>query len=240
MFERYTETARRTIFFARYEASQFGSTVIGTEHLLLGMLREDRGLALRFLGDESPADEGKEIVPHEVAEAQQRIQSVVQRMENAIANHEFEKAKALSDEEHQEREHLRQLAEQYHLTGDAGGFIPSGGRIAEIRRRIESAAPRRPKVSTSQDLPLSHHAKHVLSFGAEEAERMNHRHIGPEHLFLGLLREESCLAAQILAGFGLKLHQVRQELASQPPGNDPPRRPGSVGALPPTSRWAAR
>ncbi len=40
MFERYTEKARRTIFFARYEASQFGSPYIEVEHLLLGLMRE--------------------------------------------------------------------------------------------------------------------------------------------------------------------------------------------------------
>jgi len=49
MFERYTEKARRVIFFARYEASQFGSPCIETEHLLLGLLREDKALANRFL-----------------------------------------------------------------------------------------------------------------------------------------------------------------------------------------------
>jgi hypothetical protein len=49
MFERYTEKARRVIFFARYEASQFGSPYIETEHLLLGLLREDKALAYRFL-----------------------------------------------------------------------------------------------------------------------------------------------------------------------------------------------
>jgi hypothetical protein len=37
------------IFFARYEASQFGSPYIETEHLLLGLLREDKALANRFL-----------------------------------------------------------------------------------------------------------------------------------------------------------------------------------------------
>jgi ketosteroid isomerase-like protein len=50
MFERYTEKARRVIFFARYEASTFGSPHIKTEHLLLGLLREDKELANRFLG----------------------------------------------------------------------------------------------------------------------------------------------------------------------------------------------
>jgi ATP-dependent Clp protease ATP-binding subunit ClpC len=49
MFERYTEKARRVIFFARYEASQFGSPYIETEHLLLGLLRDDKALARRFL-----------------------------------------------------------------------------------------------------------------------------------------------------------------------------------------------
>jgi ATP-dependent Clp protease ATP-binding subunit ClpC len=48
MFERYTERARRVIFFARYEASQLGSTSIETEHLLLGLIREGKGLTSRL------------------------------------------------------------------------------------------------------------------------------------------------------------------------------------------------
>ena len=47
MFERYTELARRTIFFARFEASRFGSSEIGTEHLLLGLIREEKTLPVR-------------------------------------------------------------------------------------------------------------------------------------------------------------------------------------------------
>jgi len=43
VFERYTEKARRVVFFARYEASQFGSPYIESEHLLLGFLRENKG-----------------------------------------------------------------------------------------------------------------------------------------------------------------------------------------------------
>ncbi len=48
MFERYTERARRVIFFARYEASQLGSGSIETEHLLLGLIREGKGLTSRL------------------------------------------------------------------------------------------------------------------------------------------------------------------------------------------------
>lgn len=45
MFERYTEKARRVIFYARYDASQYGSPYIETERLLLGLLREDHNTA---------------------------------------------------------------------------------------------------------------------------------------------------------------------------------------------------
>ena len=48
MFERYTERARRVLFFARYEASQLGSISIEAEHLLLGLIREGRGLTSRI------------------------------------------------------------------------------------------------------------------------------------------------------------------------------------------------
>jgi ATP-dependent Clp protease ATP-binding subunit ClpC len=139
MFERYTEKARRVIFFARYEASQFGSPCIETEHLLLGLLREDKVLTNRFLR--------------------------------------------------------------------------SSAAVESIRKQIEAQTTLREKVSTSVDLPLSHECKRVLAYGAEEAERLNHKHIGTEHLLLGLLREEKSFAADILHERGLRLTQVREEIA---------------------------
>ena len=142
MFERYTEKARRIIFFARYEASQFGSPYIETEHLLLGLLREDKALTNRFLH--------------------------------------------------------------------------SHASVESIRKQIEGHTNIREKVSTSVDLPLSNESKRVLAYAAEEAERLSHKHIGPEHLLLGLLRQEKCFAAQILTERGVQLSQVREELARQP------------------------
>ena len=47
MFERYTEHARRVIFFARYQASQFGCDQIEPEHLLLALFRDDPSLMKR-------------------------------------------------------------------------------------------------------------------------------------------------------------------------------------------------
>jgi len=139
MFERYTEKARRVIFFARYEASQFGSPFIETEHLLLGLLREDKALTNRFL-----------------------------------------------------RSHAS---------------------IEAIRKQIEGRTPIREKVSTSVDLPLSQECKRVLAYAAEEAERLTHKHIGTEHLLLGLLREDKSFAAEILHERGLRLSTLREELS---------------------------
>src|SRR5260370_17978130 len=60
MFERYTQTARRAIFFSRYEASQVGSAYIEPEHLLLGLLREDKALAKLFPRSQSAVESIRE------------------------------------------------------------------------------------------------------------------------------------------------------------------------------------
>jgi ATP-dependent Clp protease ATP-binding subunit ClpA len=67
------------------------------------------------------------------------------------------------------------------------------------------------------DLPLSNECKRVLAYAAEEAQRLAHKHIGTEHLFLGLMREEKCFAAQLLRECGADLNRVRKELATKPP-----------------------
>src|SRR2546428_2073620 len=57
MFERYTERARRVLFFSRYEASELGSLSIEAEHLLLGLLRENKGLCARVFAKHAISDE---------------------------------------------------------------------------------------------------------------------------------------------------------------------------------------
>ena len=127
------------IFFARYEASHYGSPYIETEHLLLGLLREDRTLAKRFLGE---------------------------------VNSE-------------------------------------GGIRAEIERHITS----RERFSTSVEVPLTLESKKILNLAAEEADRLGHRHIGTEHMLLGLLRVEDSLAGKILAARGVSVTTLREQVA---------------------------
>jgi uncharacterized protein (TIGR02246 family) len=145
MFERYTEKARRVIFFARYEASQYGNPHIETEHLLLGLFREDHTLARKFLSEKG------------------------------------------------------------------------GGQ--SLRDEIESHITRGARISTSVEVPLSAECMRILNMAAEEAERLGQKHVGTEHLLLGILREAGCFAARLLTERGLTLDWIREELAR--PSTDP-------------------
>jgi ATP-dependent Clp protease ATP-binding subunit ClpC len=49
LFERFTERARQVVVFAQDEARALNHNYIGTEHILLGLLREEEGLAARVL-----------------------------------------------------------------------------------------------------------------------------------------------------------------------------------------------
>lgn len=139
MFERYTEKARRVIFFSRYEASQYGSPEIDTEHLLLGLLRENKTL--------------------------------------------------------------------YR-------WLPKTNLLA-IRQRVDKHSPKLPPTSTAIDLPLSDAAKRVLKHALAEADGLAHKHIGTDHLFLGLLDEEGCFAAQLLLEGGADAGSIRLQLTAE-------------------------
>ncbi len=162
MFERYTEKARRVIFFARYEASQYGSPYIETEHLLLGLMREDKALANRFLRQQ--------------------------------------------------------------------------GSIESIRKEIEARITIRERISTSVEVPLSAECKRILNMAAEEAERLGHKHVGTEHLLLGILREEKCFGAEILMERGLRLSTLREELQRTSGEKSPASRPKETSLLSEFSR----
>ena len=91
MFERYTEKARRAIFFARYEASQFGSPSIETEHLLLGLLREDKPLTNRLFKPratvESLAYQTRDVVDTMVAESDKPLKTL--RADGGASQNDF-------------------------------------------------------------------------------------------------------------------------------------------------------
>src|SRR5690349_2956332 len=140
MFERYTEKARRVIFFARYEATQFGTLAIEPEHVLLGLVREDKNLFSRLLG---------------------RTRSI---------------------------------------------------SIASLRADIEAYSPPGERISTAVELPLAPQTKWVLAYAHEESDNLKHKHIGTEHIVMGLLRLENSFAGSWLRKAGCELEQIREIL----------------------------
>ena len=140
MFERYTERSRRVIFFARYEALQYGSPVISPEHVLLGLLREDKTLSARY----------------------------------------FPYTPTISPE--------------------------------KIRRDIEERIVVRDRMPQSSELHLSADTKRVLVIANEESRILKQRTVSPEHILLGIIRHSTSIAAEILAGYGLRPQDVRDQL----------------------------
>jgi ketosteroid isomerase-like protein len=150
MFERYTEQARRVIFFARYEASNYGSRCIETEHLLLGLLRE------------CPLPQ-------------------------------------------------------------------SNATLEQIRGEVERQITRGERISTSVEIPLSGESKRALTLAAEEAERLAHRIVAPEHLLIGLLQVEKSLAARTLKARNIDAVEIRKQISKGSSyGSSQARRPGGA------------
>jgi ATP-dependent Clp protease ATP-binding subunit ClpA len=59
---------------------------------------------------------------------------------------------------------------------------------------------------------FTNRARHVVVLSQEEARLLSHNYIGTEHILLGLLGEPESIAGQVLAGFGLTLDGVREDV----------------------------
>jgi ATP-dependent Clp protease ATP-binding subunit ClpC len=86
--------------------------------------------------------------------------------------------------------------------------------VETLRSDIEGRSIFREKIATSVEMPFSAETQRALTSAAEEADRLGHTYIGPEHLFLGLLREERSVAASILTARGLRIEEVRNTIVT--------------------------
>src|SRR5205807_1669660 len=100
---------------------------------------------------------------------------------------------------------------------------------ADIRTEIESRAVPGPKIPTNVEIPFTADTKRALCFAAEEADRLLHTLIEPEHVLLGLLREERSAAASLLARRGVGLNEVREAIVKAHVKRPPPAPGRSTG-----------
>jgi ATP-dependent Clp protease ATP-binding subunit ClpA len=192
VFERFTESAREAVTLAQAEARALRHGYLGTEHLLLGVANVPESVGSRVLRRMGldPASIRAEVV-RIVGEGP---------------------ASSLDQED---TEALRSI----------------GVDIDEIRRRTEEAfgpgaleralRPRRarwrrgtrcePAVGAPAGrAPFTPRAKKVLELSLREAVHLGHRHIGTEHVLLGLVREGQGVAAEILTRGGAEPGIVRR------------------------------
>jgi ornithine carbamoyltransferase len=231
-----TNGAQRAISLA-FEASQrLGDAHAGTEHLLIGLVGEVAGLAartLRGLGAEpelvlrelselraqAPKTAESELEPAPPVYTQPRVAPEIRfhegrrmwdrldvgsRMAMLLSQAEAAKQQAQAVE----LEHLL-----LGLTRDANGpaawlLTRMGISLERLRAYVgETRGPDR--AEPGGELPLSPRAKRAVDLAYEEARMMNAPEVGPEHLLLGLIREEQGLPARVLVRMGARLERVR-------------------------------
>jgi Clp amino terminal domain, pathogenicity island component len=138
MFERFTDRARRAVALAQEEARMLNHNYIGTEHILLGLIRESEGVAAKAL----------ESLGISLEAVRQQVKEIIGRGQQAPSGH----------------------------------------------------------------IPFTPRAKKVLELSLREADGLGHNYIGTEHILLGLIREGSGVAAQVLVQLGADLNRARQQV----------------------------
>jgi ATP-dependent Clp protease ATP-binding subunit ClpA len=191
MFERFTHAARAAVVRAQAEARELQHPAIGAEHLLLALLADDSGPVARLLRD--PA-----VTATPVTAATFRA-DLVRRVgvgPEPVPNNDVDDAEALKAIGIDLDAVRRAIEENF---GPGALFLPPNTRPKRrglLRRPVRSGR-------------FSDQAKKSLELALREALSLKHRFIAPEHLLLGVLRDDRNLGARILADADVDLTALR-------------------------------
>jgi ATP-dependent Clp protease ATP-binding subunit ClpA len=186
VFERFSHEARRVVVLAQAEARSLDHDYIGTEHLLLGLLAEREGLGASVLAAFGISREGIRTAVREIVGSGELTEPDPEALE-AIGI---------------DLDAVRATVEQ--------AFGPGAleGTRAARRRRTRCRRGRAHR-------PFTPRAKRVCELSLREAVHLRHRHIGSEHLLLGIIREGEGVAAQLLARSGVDLVAARRRVLEE-------------------------
>jgi ATP-dependent Clp protease ATP-binding subunit ClpA len=236
-----TPRAKKVIEYAMQEARDLNHNYVGTEHILLGLMREQEGVAAQILMNlglklEEVRAEVLNLLGHGIEGAEGRTESGSRNLGAWRPAEELSGEKArvpmfdqfterarkvfqLSNQEGQRfnheyigTEHLL-LALVKEGSGVAASVLANlGVDLRRIRLEVEKLIQSRPDLNIMGHLPMTRPAKKVIEFAVMEAQSLHHGYFGTEHLLLGLLREGDGVAAQVLTNLGPKLEEVRSEV----------------------------
>jgi ATP-dependent Clp protease ATP-binding subunit ClpA len=220
-----TPQARQVLRLAVGHARRFKDSGVGTEHVLLGLIRDGTGGAVHVLarlGTSPPAvrDRYVQLAGLRGAAARSirvaagpRLDRYTDGMRRVIARAQ-EEARILGHQYIGTEDLLLGLA---GAAGDpAAAVLESLGVSADaVRQQAEQAAGEalQPLPPAGQ-IPYSAGARRVLDLSLREAPRRRGSCIGTEHLLLALLHDGGSRAVQILVQLGCDLAAVRDRLAS--------------------------
>jgi ATP-dependent Clp protease ATP-binding subunit ClpA len=203
VFERFTERSRQVVVLAQDEARMLNHDHIGTAHLLLGLMREEAGVAARVL-HEAGLD---------VAAVREQVRGVLGEGDVAtLAQIPFSPgAKAALEAGLRESLSVGHnfIGTEHILLGLirkpepqlAAVLAGAGADVDELVARVERALPARSIVEMAPDIlgfeRYTEFARQAaMELAQDEARSLNHNYVGTEHLLLGLLREEQGGAAR--------------------------------------------
>lgn len=222
---------KRIINLSYDEARQQGKGFIGPEHLLLGLIRDDAGLAGRVLRAQGASLERARAEVKHVQNLPTVTPAPNQASSEQVLWQRFtERARRTVFLAQEEAERLGECAvsTEHLLLGLLKAQEPAplrylsrhGIEAEQLRSRIQQqlvqGAP--PRVA---GLRLAPRAKRAIDLAYDEAQQVRSSFIGPEHLFLGLIREGEGLAGRVLAAAGVSLETARTQLlpaATEPEG----------------------
>jgi ATP-dependent Clp protease ATP-binding subunit ClpA len=213
--------------YAMEESRNLNHNYVGTEHLLLGLLREREGVAAQVLTNlglklEVVRREMLSLLGYTLDTAGDK-DTIFTRKGKTTTYERFtdrsRKVLHLANEEAQRFNHEYIGTEHLLL-----GLVKEGRGVAasvlkkfdidlqKVRHEVEKLVGLGSDTVTMGRLPQTPDSKRVLEYATEEARKIGHYYVGTEHLLLGLLREPEWKAAQVLTNLGLQLEAVRNEL----------------------------
>lgn len=190
MFERFTPSARQSVVHAQEEAGLRRHNYIGTEHLLLGILREPAGRGARVL----------HALRLDLPTVRSDVESIVGGGPSEVAERDAEALRAIGIDVEEVR---RRVEEAF----GPGSLDPPAPR--RRRRRSTRCEP------VPGRILFAPRAKKVLELSLREARALGNDSIGTEHILLGLAREGEGVAAQILEGRGAHARDIRRLVAEE-------------------------
>ena len=186
MFQRLDAATRDVLVLAQEEGRALGHGHVGTEHLLLGLLRRPGTVAAAVLAEAGAAlDDLRSAVERNVGRG-------LPGPDDAAA--------------------LRAIGIDINLVRASIEEAFGPGALDRACRSWRHGRRGRRCRDTGSGTPLTPRAKRTLELALRESLRMRQRHIGPEHLLLGLLAEDGGMAAKILVDRGFRPADLRRRV----------------------------